>query len=180
MRYSVLLAAAVLVTVAYSLAHEAMRGRGAGPASTIAASASTLAGAAYVVWISFELGAHAMRTRGTPIPDPVRSVAIIHDTLLFAACALTYASTAALALAMGQTRWLGRRAARIFCALNALLFVFLVIRGLSFPDPTQSATPWYLRPGFVAGIPAIPWIMPYFLGVAMLRRAGESGDEASG
>ena len=30
-----------------------------------------------------------------------------------------------------------------------------------------------VRPGFVAGIPAVPWIMPFLLGVVVLRRAGD-------
>jgi hypothetical protein len=55
---------------------------------------------------------------------------------------------------------------------NFVALLFIVLRGLSYPDPTASATPWYLRPGFIAGIPAVPWIMPFLLGVVLLRRAG--------
>jgi hypothetical protein len=31
--------------------------------------------------------------------------------------------------------------------------------------------------GFIAGIPAVPWVMTFLLGVALLRRAG---DDATG
>ena len=29
------------------------------------------------------------------------------------------------------------------------------------------------HPGFIAGIPAVPWIMPYLFGVVLLRRTGD-------
>lgn len=32
---------------------------------------------------------------------------------------------------------------------------------------------WYTIPAFVAGIPAVPWIMPCLFGVVLLRRAGD-------
>jgi hypothetical protein len=48
-----------------------------------------------------------------------------------------------------------------------------VMRGMSFPNPAALSTPWYTRPGFIAGIPAVPFIMPFLLGVVSLRRAGD-------
>jgi hypothetical protein len=48
----------------------------------------------------------------------------------------------------------------------------LMLRGVSFPIPGGDPAPWYTRPGFIVGIPAAPWFMPYFLGVLLLRRAG--------
>ena len=56
---------------------------------------------------------------------------------------------------------------------NAIALLFLVMRGLSFPNHTAVSTPWYTSPGFIAGIPAVPWIMPFLLGVVLLRRAGD-------
>ena len=49
---------------------------------------------------------------------------------------------------------------RAYVILNLVALVFIVIRGLSFPDPNGGATPWYTQPGFIAGIPAVPWVMP--------------------
>jgi hypothetical protein len=51
--------------------------------------------------------------------------------------------------------------------------LFLVIRGLHYQDPKALSTPWYINPGFVVGIPAVPFIMPFLFGVVLLRRAGE-------
>ena len=59
-----------------------------------------------------------------------------------------------------------------FAVANVILIALLLMRGLSFPDPRAISTPWYLNLGFIAGIPAVPWIMPYLIGVGLLRRAG--------
>ena len=56
---------------------------------------------------------------------------------------------------------------------NLIFLLLIVIKGLSYPDPTASSAPWYLNLAFIAGIPAVPWIMPYLFGVVLLRRAAE-------
>ena len=60
-----------------------------------------------------------------------------------------------------------------FTIVNGVALLFLVIRGLQYPDPRALSAPWYTSPGFVVGIPAVPFIMPFLLGVVLLRRAGE-------
>lgn len=48
------------------------------------------------------------------------------------------------------------------------------VRTLQFPDPAAPSTPWYTLPGFIAGIPAVPFIIPYLLGVISLRHSGRA------
>jgi hypothetical protein len=38
--------------------------------------------------------------------------------------------------------------------VNGVALLFLVIRGLQYPDPRALSAPWYTNPGFVVGIPA--------------------------
>lgn len=95
----------------------------------------------------------------------------VFDALLFFAGALTYVATAALVASLARPRWLGRSATLGFLTVTALAFSFLCARGIAFPNPNAAATPWYFTPGFIAGIPAMPWLMPYLLGVVVLRRA---------
>ena len=54
-----------------------------------------------------------------------------------------------------------------------VLVLLLVTRGLSYPELSADTAPWYTRPGLIAGIPAVPWIMPCLLGVISLRRGGD-------
>ena len=58
--------------------------------------------------------------------------------------------------------------------ISLVALLLLVIRGLHFPDPHALSTPWYTSPGFIVGIPAVPFITPFLFGVVLLRRAGES------
>lgn len=172
MRYSVLLAAAVAVTLALALLRDACREAHLPSSARVSASlgstANLLAGATYVTWISYQLGMSATLAATSRVPDGVAAVSNVLDTALFSACALTYLATACFAMAMRHAGWLSPTGARGFVVVSAIAFVFLCIRGLSFPDPTNSASAWYLQPGFIAGIPAMPWIMPYYLGVTAL------------
>ena len=57
--------------------------------------------------------------------------------------------------------------------MTGAVLLFLVMRGVSYPEISAHTAPWYAEPGVVAGIPGIRWIMPGLLGVVLLRRAGE-------
>ena len=172
MRYAVLLAGSVGVTIGFVLLKEALTASGERLFSTIALTTSLLSGGAYVVWTSFQLGDFALRLVTGSVSPAVASMNNVFDALLFAASALAFAATATFAHALGRVSWLGRNTARAYVALNLLALALLMLRGLSFPSPVGDPAPWYTRPGFIVGIPAVPWFMPYFLGVLLLRRAG--------
>src|SRR5260370_184246 len=76
---------------------------------------------------------------------------------------------AAFAASLGRVLWPGRRATRTFVTTGLMAAVCLAMRGLVFALPAH----WYGMPGFIAGIPAIPWILPGLLGIVLLRRAGD-------
>ncbi len=174
MRYAVLLAGSVGVTAGFFLLKEALAESGEHRFSTLALAAGSLSGATYVVWSSFQLGDFALRL-ATGTADPaVTAMNNVFDALLFSASALAYVATAAFAHALCRVSWLGRNASRAYVALNLIALTFLVLRGVSFPSPGDDPAPWFTRPGFVVGIPAIPWFMPYFLGVVLLRRVSTS------
>ena len=97
----------------------------------------------------------------------------VFGVLEFVACLLTYLATAAFATSLAQSRRLGRGAARAYVTASLILLLLVVMRGVSDPEVSAHTAPWYTRPGVIAGIPAIPWIMPCLLGVALLRRAGD-------
>jgi hypothetical protein len=173
MRYAVLLAGSVSITTAFFLLAAALHDEGERLASVAGLATGCLSGAAYVVWTSFQLGYHAMTAAQGELPPALRTANNVLDALLFAAGALAYVATAAFAHALGSAGWLGRPAARVFVLLNLLALVLLALRGVSFPVPGAGEEPWYTRPGFIVGIPALPWIVPYLLGATLLRRAGD-------
>lgn len=173
MRYAVLLAMSVAVTTGLLVLDDALRTAGERLWSLVGSVAAGLAGAAYVVWLSFQLGLWVLTVRDGRAPQELASLNQAFDVLLFAACALTYGATAGFTASLGRVGWMGRGVAAGSTGVNVVALAFLVARGLSFPNPAAINTPWYLTPGFVAGIPAIPWIVPALLGAILLRRAGD-------
>lgn len=172
MRYFVLLSMSVAVTAGLVTFAETLRRSGERAYSTLGAALALLAGAGYLVWLAFQIGLYAAKLR-TGIVDPaLAAMSPVFDILLFAAGLLTYLATAAFAIASGRERFLGRLASRTYLTVSLVLALFLVLRGAAFVTPGELSAPWYASPGFVAGIPAIPWLMPALLGAVLLRRAG--------
>jgi hypothetical protein len=172
MRYLVLLMDSIAVTAGFMVLEQALHEAGERLYSTLAAALAILAGAAYLVWNCFFLGLYVLKARGGQTPAAFVSLSDSIDALIFIACVLTYLATPIFAVGLGRVGWLGRGATWAYVIANVLLLALIVIKGLSYPDPTATSAPWYLNLGFIAGIPAVPWIMPYLFGVVLLRRAG--------
>jgi hypothetical protein len=100
---------------------------------------------------------------GTPLGNSA-------DVLLFFAGLLTYVATGCYALSCARAGWIRRSIAVTMALIAAAAVICLVARGLEYPD---LASDWYTKPGMIVGIPAIPWLMPYVLGVCALLRSAE-------
>ncbi len=131
-----------------------------------------LSGPLYLIWNTYAFGVFFAKEHAGEVPQALHSLGDTFDLLLFVAGFLTYLATVAFAASLGRVQWLGRRATRAFMIVNGVALLFLVIRGLQYPDPRALSAPWYTSPGFIVGIPAVPFIMPFLLGVVLLRRAG--------
>lgn len=171
MRYLVLLVGAIAVTGAFVLLKDALSAAGESFYSSLGFAANMLAGPAYLIWLTLQVGTRIMTLPAGELPPWIGPINEVLDVVLFIAGVLTYFATAAFAASFGKNGWLGRGATRAYVIMNFVALLFLVMRGLTFPDVT--ATPWFLRPGFIVGVPAVPWIMPFLLGVVLLRRAGD-------
>lgn len=179
MRYVVLLADAMAVAAGFVVLAALLRDAGERFHASLASAANLLATIAYLVWMSLQAGAYTVALRDGELSPVIVALTDLTEVLLFVACVATYLATAAFAASLACAGWLGRGSARIYIALALAALVFIVVRGLSFPDPSAGNSPWYLRPGFIAGIPAIPWLMPYYLGLVALRRAGAEPSDAA-
>jgi hypothetical protein len=135
-----------------------------------------------LVFAAIAIGAysHAADTRSSIGPIWSLWTSNLPDVLLYFGGALTYLSTAAFAAALGRAGWLGRRATLAFEVASLAAVLMLVVRGLDFPDPKLIFSHPYMIPGYIVGIPAVPWIMPLMLGVVLLRRAGRAASPPSG
>lgn len=171
MRYLVLLACSIVITGGFVVLKDSLHDAGERFYSGLGFAANMLSGGAYLVWLSFQTGAYVVRLRSGSLPTAIAALSEIIDILLFIACVMAYVTTAVFAVSLARVGWLGRGATGAYVVLSVVALVFLMIRGLSFPDPNAGSSPWHLQPGFIVGIPAVPWIMPFLLGVVLLRRA---------
>ncbi len=173
MRYLVLIVMATAIASGFVVLREALNQEGERFYATLGFAAIMLSGPLYLIWNTFAFGVFFAKEHTGEVPQALRSLDDIFDLLLFVAGFLTYLATVAFAASLGRVQWLGRRATRAFMIVSGVALLFLVIRGLHYPDPRALSTPWYTSPGFVVGIPAVPFIMPFLFGVVLLRRAGE-------
>jgi hypothetical protein len=109
MRYLVLLVSSIAVSGGFVVLKEALSEAGERQYSTLGFAAAMLAGAAYLIWMSLLLGAYIVKVRDGHVPPAINSLIDAFDVLLDVACLLTYLATAAFAVSMGRTGWLGAR-----------------------------------------------------------------------
>jgi uncharacterized membrane protein len=173
MRYLALIVMAIAVAGGLVVLKEALSEAGERFYSTLGFAAIILAGPLYLIWNAFGFGVYFAKEHAGQVPPVFVSLNAVLDLLLFLGGALTYLATAAFAASLGRTAWLGGKASRAYIIVNLVALFFLVIRGLQFPNPAALSVPWYTSAGFVVGIPAVPFIMPFLLGVVLLRRAGD-------
>jgi hypothetical protein len=173
MRYLVLIAMAVAEVGGFVVVCGALNEAGQRVYAALVLAAIMLAGPLYLVWDTFMFGVFAAREHAGSTPLTFAALDRVLDVLLDIAVVLTYLATAALAMALGRAEWLGRRAARVFVGVSFVALLFLANRGLRYLSPAELSAAWYTVPGFIVGIPAVPYISPFLLGVVLLRRAGE-------
>src|SRR5437667_7795480 len=173
MRYLVLIVMATAIAGGFVVLREALSQAGERFYATLGFAAIMLSGPLYLIWNTFAFGVFFAKEHAGEVPQALRSLDDIFDVLLFVSGFLTYLATVAFAASLGRVQWLGRKATRAFMIVNGVAVLFLVIRGVQYPDPRALSAPWYTSPGFVVGIPAVPFIMPFLFGVVLLRRAGE-------
>ena len=173
MRYLVLIVMASAVAGGFVVLKEALSEAGERFYSTLGFAAIILAGPLYLIWDAFVFGVYFAKEHGGEIPPAIVSLRPFQGLLLYLAGALTYVATAAFAASLAQTKWLGRKASLAYLIVNFIALFFIVILVQQHPDPAAVSQPWYTIPGFIVGIPALPLIMPFLLGVVLLRRAGD-------
>lgn len=91
---------------------------------------------------------------------------------LFFGGSLTWIATALFARSLARVGWVGRGTAIGLQIVSVTALAFLVARGFAYPSLNAAFSHWYTVPGFVAGIPAVPWMPLAAIGVLLLRREG--------
>lgn len=90
------------------------------------------------------------------------------DMLQLAFVVLAYLSAAAFGTALTRAGWLGRAGGRTFVTLN-LVLAAVTVTGIILAGYGNAVAAWTV---FVLTIPFMAFILPYFLGGALIRHAG--------
>ena len=80
---------------------------------------------------------------------------------------LTYFATAAFAASLKSAGWLKKGTSSIYIIISLVIFVLVASYGF-YPEKIVVAG----FPFYPLMIPAIPFMMPYYIGISLLRRAG--------
>jgi hypothetical protein len=141
MRYLILLTGTVAVTAGFVVLKEVMFDAGEGLYASLGSALAILAGAAYLVWNCFFLGLYVAKVRTGQNPAALVSLSDSIDAIIFIACILTYLATIIFAVCLGRARFLGRGAMRAYVIANLVMLILIMIKGLSYPDPTAKSSP---------------------------------------
>jgi hypothetical protein len=169
-RYSFLLISGVLITFGFAVLRENLKKTGEDFYSWLGLIAIMIAIPLFIINMAFynsflpETFRIRVASASDKMPEwfpPIKNQMVI---IMFVEVALTYLATAAFAASLKSAGWFRKTASRIYIIINLLCFLSIV---LSTFTPELIATACT-----IVCIPALPFIMPYFIGINLLRRAG--------
>lgn len=99
-------------------------------------------------------------------PDWFQPVKQLFGLISVTEVALTYLATLLIALAMNKTGWLSRTHSLVYFIFSLTAFIIIILSAF-FTETLKI-------PGFAVSIPAFPLLMPYFIGVNLLRDIGNN------
>lgn len=177
-RYVVLFVAAAFLGAGFLMFKEPLSDGGDDLLAPLGQAAGLLGTVIQLIWAALLIGWTMSEAHKPAIYLPLYGTPLgnASDVLLFFAGILTYLATALYALSLVRLGWLGRRKGLAMTTVATLAVVGLILRGLQYPDLAEN---WYTTPGMVVGIPAIPWLLPYLLGVLAMFRAAEPIERSS-
>ncbi len=171
-RYSFLLVGGVSITFGFAILREKLKKSGEEFYSWLGLIAIMIAVPLFIVnmayYHSFLLETFRIRVASASEKMPEWFTPMKSEMLIIMAVevAFTFLSTAAFAASLKSAGWFKKTASRIYIIISLLCFLSAVLV-IFAPDPIASACS-------IVCIPAIPFIMPYYIGINLLRRVGNS------
>ena len=171
LRYVGLLVAGLLAWAGFDALTAMLQVAGERALSVLARSVTAISMALFTL---FTLGALtipdlvAQQRNSGNTPTWASPLLILMSSWLSLYAVLTYLAASLYAMALGRVGLIGKFGGAVFVALGTIASILVLIAILT---PNQSGT---LTHGlFVLQIPAVPLILPYFVGVNLVRRAGD-------
>jgi hypothetical protein len=172
-RYTALLIGSIFTLGGLTILRSSLRQAGEHVWSSLGYSAALLSTMLFAVLnAALQIGFEAVRQesftgREPSWVEPFRNY-FISLTIFWAV--LAYMATAGYAVSLRKTGWMGSVASWLFVGISAAAVVLVPL----FPLMPNNVG----LPGFILAIPAVPYFMPYWMGVNLASRLGEVDAQA--
>ena len=170
-RYIMLIIAGLFILLGFAVLREKLRNTGEGFYSTIGLTALMVAIPLFVVnmifWCAYlpELFKIVTASGLEKRPEWFRPIREEFNLLTNVEVAITYLAVAAFAASLRVVGWFSKTSSLTYLVIS---FAALFITVLPFSSQLLPV------PFFIVTIPAIPFLMPYFMGITLLRRVGDT------
>ncbi len=170
-RYCFLVVSGVFVALAFVGLHDELKSTGKNFYADLGLTAILISIPLFIInmlyWGFYLTELFKIHTHGvaTSLPDWFSPIRLLFGSISTVEVALTYFATFAFARSLKSVGWLSKSSALAYVFFSLFAFSIIVLSTfLSEP---------FVTAGFVLTIPAFPFIMPYYIGVNLLRRVGE-------
>ena len=170
-RYSMLTVAGVFIALGFTLLKEKLKNEGENYYSLLGFVVIIIAIPLFILDMlfwgfslteSFKILVSSKTEKFSEWFNPLRS---LFGMISVVEVALTYLAIIFFVVSMNRVGWLAKTSSKIYILISLFAFVLVVLSAF-LPEPFVTA-------GFVVSIPAIPFLMPYFIGVNLLRSTGD-------
>lgn len=172
-RYSFLITGGILLTLGFAVLREISKNTSGDFFSLLGFTAVAIAVTLFILnmgyWHSFVLETFKTKEASllNKLPEWYQPVKKIFLVISIVEVSLTYLATAAFAASLQSAGWLKKGPSRLYIIISLLAFVLVVSYGF-YPDIiVTNGFPFY---PFM--IPAIPFALPYYIGVNLLKITG--------
>ena len=170
-RYSILTVAGVFIALGFNLLKEKLKAEGENYYSLLGFVAIIIAIPLFILDMLFwgfsltESFKILVSTNSEKLPEWFKPIRVLFGMISLVEVALTYLAITFFAVSMNRIGWLGKTSSKIYIMISLFAFILIVLSAF-LPEPFVTA-------GFAVSIPAIPFLMPYFMGINLLRRSGD-------
>ena len=173
-RYAFLITGGVVLTIGFAVLKDIIKDTSGSIFSIIGFTAISIAMILFVLdmsyWHSFL--PETFKTKEAislnKLPEWHRPIQKLFLVISIVEVSLTYLATAAFAATLKSAGWFKKGASSVYIILSLLIFILVALYGFYPESLTTNGFPFY---PFM--IPAIPFVMPFYMGINLLRRAGK-------
>jgi hypothetical protein len=169
-RYTILAVSGILIALGFGGLRETLKKHGEGFYSKFGFVAITIAVPLYLMYISllhsFDFEAFKISTTTGKLPEWYSAIEKQYSLIAIMEAALLYLATALFAASLHFSGWFTKNACHVYIIISIIALLSVVFY------PLYASTVAFLGI-FPLLIPAIPFIMPYLMGVNLLKRAGD-------